>query len=43
MSYSVDKSPAEDTLLQRGIRPFEPKKHTPVLTQSRSAFKTYNT
>ncbi|KAF7189914.1 NADH dehydrogenase [ubiquinone] 1 alpha subcomplex subunit N7BM [Pseudocercospora fuligena] len=43
MSYMVDKSPAEDTLLQRQIRPWEPKKHVPVLTASRSAFKTFNT
>ncbi|KXT04907.1 hypothetical protein AC578_3487 [Pseudocercospora eumusae] len=43
ISYMVDKSPAEDTLLQRQIRPWEPKKHVPVLTASRSAFKTFNT
>ncbi|CZT21625.1 probable NADH-ubiquinone oxidoreductase subunit B17.2 [Ramularia collo-cygni] len=43
ISYMVDKSPAEDTLLQRSIRAWEPKQHTPMLTQSRSAFKTYNT
>lgn len=43
MSYMVDKSPVEDTLLQRQIRPWEPKKHVPVLTASRSAFKTYST
>lgn len=43
MSYMVDKSPAEDKLLQRQIRPWEPKDHQPVLTASRSAFKTFNT
>ena len=43
MSYMVDKSPAEDKLLQRQIREWEPKQHVPVMTQSRSAFKTYNT
>ncbi|SMQ53540.1 unnamed protein product [Zymoseptoria tritici ST99CH_1A5] len=43
MSYMVDKSPAEDKLLQRSIRPWEPTKHVPMQTASRSAFKTFNT
>jgi hypothetical protein len=43
MSYMVDKSPVEDTLMQRGIRPWEPKTHVPMQTASRSAFKTFNT
>ncbi|KAK4501889.1 hypothetical protein PRZ48_007698 [Zasmidium cellare] len=43
MSYMVDKSPAEDKLLQRSIRAWEPEKHVPVLTASRSAFKTFST
>lgn len=43
MSYMVDKSPVEDTIMQRQLRPWEPKKHVPVMTASRSAFKTYNT
>ena len=43
MSYMVDKSPAEDKLLQTGVRPWEPKEHKPVLTASRSAYKPYST
>lgn len=43
MSYMVDKSPAEDKLLQRSIRAWEPEKHVPVMTASRSAFKTFST
>ncbi|WPB06302.1 uncharacterized protein RHO25_010959 [Cercospora beticola] len=43
MSYMVDKAPSEDKLLQRQVRAWEPSKHVPVLTASRSAFKTYNT
>ncbi|EME43172.1 hypothetical protein DOTSEDRAFT_72525 [Dothistroma septosporum NZE10] len=43
MSYMVDKAPSEDKLLQRGIRPWEPKEHVPVMTASRSAYKPFNT
>lgn len=43
MSYMVDKSPAEDKLLNSGIRLWEPKEHKPVLTASRSAYKPYST
>lgn len=43
MSYMVDKAPSEDKLLQRSVRPWEPATHVPVLTASRSAFKTFNT
>jgi hypothetical protein len=39
----VDKAPSEDKLLQRSVRQWEPTKHTPMLTASRSAFKTFNT
>lgn len=43
MSYMVDKSPAEDKLLQRQIRVWEPKEHRPTLTWSRSGYKPYST
>lgn len=43
MSYAVDKSPAEDPLLQRRQREWEPLEHRPTLTLGRSAFKTYST
>ena len=43
MSYLVDKPPSEDPLLQRQVRTWEPKEHKPVMSASRSAFKTYNT
>lgn len=43
MSYMVDKSPAEDKLLQREIRVWEPKEHRPTLTWSRSGYKPYST
>lgn len=43
MSYMVDKPPSEDKLMQRSIRPWEPAEHKPMLTASRSAFKTFNT
>lgn len=39
----VDKSPAEDKLLQRQVRPWEPKEHRPTLTWSRSGYKPYST
>lgn len=39
----VDKSPAEDKLLQRQIRVWEPKEHRPTLTWSRSGYKPYST
>jgi hypothetical protein len=43
MSYMVDKSPAEDKLLQREVRVWEPKEHRPTLTWSRSGYKPYST
>jgi hypothetical protein len=43
MSYMVDKSPAEDKLLQRQVRVWEPKEHRPTLTWSRSGYKPYST
>nr|POE65316.1 nadh dehydrogenase [ubiquinone] 1 alpha subcomplex subunit n7bm [Quercus suber] len=43
MSYMVDKPPSEDPILQRQVRAWEPAEHRPVLTGTRSAFKTYNT
>ena len=43
MSYMVDKPPSEDKLMQRLQRPWEPEKHRPVLSASKSAFKTYST
>ena len=39
----VDKSPAEDKLLQREMRVWEPKEHRPTLTWSRSGYKPYST
>ena len=39
----VDKSPAEDKLLQREVRVWEPKEHRPTLTWSRSGYKPYST
>ncbi|KAJ9417719.1 NADH-ubiquinone oxidoreductase [Fusarium oxysporum] len=43
ISYSVDKPPTEDPLLQAGVRAFEPSRAIPNFTQTRGAFKTYNT
>jgi hypothetical protein len=43
MSYMVDKSPAEDKLLQRQVRVWEPKEHRPCLTWTRSGYKPYST
>ncbi|KAF5644529.1 nadh-ubiquinone oxidoreductase subunit [Fusarium sp. NRRL 52700] len=43
ISYSVDKPPTEDPLLQAGVRAFEPSRALPNFTQTRGAFKTYNT
>ncbi|KAL1608751.1 hypothetical protein SLS59_001942 [Nothophoma quercina] len=43
MSYMVDKSPAQDKLLQREVRVWEPKEHRPTLTWSRSGYKPYST
>ncbi|KAK3713965.1 hypothetical protein LTR37_008215 [Vermiconidia calcicola] len=43
MSYMVDKPPSEDKLMQRMQRPWEPKKHLPTMTGSKSEFKTYST
>jgi hypothetical protein len=39
----VDKSPAEDKLLQRQVRVWEPKEHRPCLTWTRSGYKPYST
>ncbi|KAF7561017.1 hypothetical protein G7046_g3122 [Stylonectria norvegica] len=43
ISYSVDKPPTEDPLMQAGTRHFEPKFPKHNYTMSRGAFKTYNT
>ncbi|KAH6684484.1 NADH-ubiquinone oxidoreductase subunit B17.2 [Halenospora varia] len=43
MSYSVDKPPTQDPILQTGVRPWELPKHNPNLTFSRSAYKPYAT
>ncbi|KAF1823169.1 NDUFA12-domain-containing protein [Dissoconium aciculare CBS 342.82] len=43
ISYSIDKPPSEDKLLQRGVRAWEPTAHRPVLTATRSAYKPYST
>lgn len=43
MSYSVQKPPTEDSLLNPGLRAFEPSRAIPNFTQTRGAFKTYNT
>ncbi|KAL1304384.1 hypothetical protein AAFC00_003384 [Neodothiora populina] len=43
ISYMVDKPPTEDPILQRRVRPWEPKEHKPILTQSRGAYKPFNT
>jgi hypothetical protein len=43
MSYSVDKPPTQDPLLNAGTRAFEPSQALPNFTQTRGAFKTYNT
>ncbi|KAI7535917.1 hypothetical protein D0869_12596 [Hortaea werneckii] len=43
MSYMVDKAPVDDKIMQRGVRHWEPSEHKPILTATRSAFKTYST
>ncbi|KAJ6788719.1 hypothetical protein PWT90_10057 [Aphanocladium album] len=43
MSYAVDTIPGEDHLLTAGTRKFEPALAKPNYTQTRGAFKTYNT
>lgn len=43
MSYMVDKPPNADPILQRKVRPWEPKEHRPVLAFTRSAYKPFNT
>jgi hypothetical protein len=43
MSYMVHDPPPKDKIMQRQLRPWEPEEHRPLLTASRSAFKTYNT
>ncbi|KAL6849067.1 hypothetical protein ACO1O0_008597 [Amphichorda felina] len=43
ISYSVDKAPTQDALLQTGTRSFEPALPKPNFTMTPGAFKTYNT
>ncbi|KAH6892976.1 NADH ubiquinone oxidoreductase subunit NDUFA12-domain-containing protein [Thelonectria olida] len=43
ISYSLDAPPTQDALIQPGTRHFEPTKAIPNYTQTRGAFKTYNT
>lgn len=43
MSYMVDKPPPEDKIMQRQMRIWEPERHVPVMSGTKSAFKTYNT
>ncbi|KAI5461739.1 NADH ubiquinone oxidoreductase subunit NDUFA12-domain-containing protein [Mariannaea sp. PMI_226] len=43
ISYSLDKPPTEDPLIQAGTRHYEPRKSVFNYTQTRGAFKTYNT
>ena len=43
MSYMVGDPPTVDKLLQRQVRIWEPEEHRPVLSATRSAFKTYST
>lgn len=43
ISYSLDTPPTEDALIKAGTRHFEPTKAIPNYTQTRGAFKTYNT
>ncbi|KAF4975381.1 hypothetical protein FZEAL_7832 [Fusarium zealandicum] len=43
MSYVVDKPPNQDPLLNPGLRAFEPSRALPNFTQSRGAYKPYNT
>ncbi|KAK5994055.1 NADH-ubiquinone oxidoreductase subunit N7BM [Cladobotryum mycophilum] len=43
ISYSLDKPPTEDALIQTGTRKFEPALPKPNYTQTRGAFKTYST
>jgi hypothetical protein len=43
MSYMVDAPPSEDKIMQRNLRAWEPEKHAPNMTASKSAFKTYST
>lgn len=43
MSYAVDSVPGDDHLLTAGTRKFEPALPKPNFTQTRGAFKTYNT
>jgi hypothetical protein len=43
MSYSVDKPPTQDPLLQTGVRAWELKEHRPNMTMGRAAYKPYST
>jgi len=43
MSYMVDKAPSEDPLMHRQVRVWEPKRHVPMMSASRSAYKPYST
>ena len=39
----VGDPPSVDKLLQRQVRMWEPEEHRPVLSMTRSAYKTYST
>ena len=43
MSYMTDKPPPEDPILQRKLRVWEPERHVPVMSGTKSNFITYNT
>ncbi|KAF1985949.1 putative NADH-ubiquinone oxidoreductase subunit B17.2 [Aulographum hederae CBS 113979] len=43
MSYVIDKPPTQDPVSQTQVREWEPKKHVPVMTMSRSAYRPYST
>ncbi|KAJ5033530.1 uncharacterized protein L3040_008644 [Drepanopeziza brunnea f. sp. 'multigermtubi'] len=43
MSYTVDKPPTQDPLLQTKVRPWELPDHRPNMTFSRAAYKPYST
>ncbi len=39
----VDAPPSEDKILQRNIRVWEPERHVPNMTASKSAYRPYST
>ena len=43
ISYMVDKAPTEDKLMQMGLRPWESPTPRTNYTQSRGAYRPYNT